>query len=184
MLPPAPKVLLCTAPLPGERGGSHALLRRAAVQYAQLSPEECALAFGPYGKPYFPAAPHLHFNITHSGGYWMCALSRQAVGLDLQQHQDCPREKLSRRFFHPREDAYLARLDYRPFFDLWSAKESCVKFSGRGITGESEDFSVVDEGGVFPAVPGLCLRLLPWEAGYSLCLCTARPGPVQVLSLP
>lgn len=183
MLSPAPDVLLCAAPFPQEGSDSHGLLRRAAVQYAQLAPEDCTLSFGPYGKPCFSAAPQLHFNITHSGAYWMCAFSRQPVGLDLQQHQDSPREKLSRRFFHPREDAYLSQEGYLPFFDLWSAKESYVKFSGRGITGELEDFSVVDEDGSFPAVPGVHLQLLPWKEGYSLCLCTPQPCGVQFVYL-
>lgn len=153
---------------------SHRLLREALRRYSGAAVED-PLSFGPYGKPFLPRRPDLHFSITHSGDYWMCAVSDAPVGLDLQAVQDCDRERLSRRFFHPDEDACLRRCDYADFFALWAAKESYLKYTGRGITDELSAFSVVSPEGHFPAVPGCCLRLLPWQNGYALCLCTAAP---------
>lgn len=178
----APGVLLFTAPFQEGGSGSHALLYEALGR-AVGAPVTAPLAHGPYGKPYLPALPDLHFSITHSGAYWMCAVSDSPVGLDLQAHQDCKRETLSRRFFHPAEDEYLRRRDYADFFDLWAAKESYLKYTGQGITEELNTFSTVSPEGRFPALPGLCLRLLPWQSGYALCLCTAAPGPVHFRQL-
>ena len=114
----------------------------------------------------------------------MCAVSEQSVGLDLQIHRSyLPPEKLSPRFFHPLEDQYLARRGYAPFFDLWCAKESFVKFTGRGFSTEPDSFSVVSEDGAFPAAENCVFRLLPFQEGYSLCLCAEDPGEIQFLSL-
>lgn len=167
-------VLLFSAPFQEGGTGSHALLYEALRQYTG-GPVTAPLAYGPYGKPYLPALPDLHFSITHSGAYWMCAVSDAPVGLDLQMLQDCDRPRLSRRFFHPDEDAYLRRRDYADFFPLWAAKESYLKYTGQGITDELSAFSTVSAQGDFPALPGLCLRLLPWRRDYALCLCTAAP---------
>ena len=178
----SPDVLLFTAPFQEGGSNSHGLLYEA-LRRCTGGPVTAPLAYGPYGKPYLPALPDLHFSITHSGSYWMCAVSDAPVGLDLQIFQDCDRPRLSRRFFHPAEDTYLRRRDYADFFALWTAKESYLKYTGQGITEELTAFSTVSPEGHFPALPELCLRLLPWQSGYALCLCTATPGAIRLSRL-
>ena len=64
-------VTIYSAPLPEGPEASHRLLRRAAALAApQLT--DCTLARQAQGKPWFPAAPELHFSISHSGGCWVC----------------------------------------------------------------------------------------------------------------
>ena len=76
-------VTIYSAPLPEGPEASHRLLRRAAALAApQLT--DCTLARQTQGKPWFPAAPELHFSISHSGGLWVCAFAHAPVGLDLQ----------------------------------------------------------------------------------------------------
>ena len=38
----------------------------------------------PGGKPFFPSQPQLHFNLSHSGSYALCALDTSPVGVDIQ----------------------------------------------------------------------------------------------------
>ena len=81
-------VTIYAAPLPEGPEASHRLLRRAAALAApQLT--DCTLARQAQGKPWFPAAPELHFSISHSGGRWVCAFADAPVGLDLQAHRPC-----------------------------------------------------------------------------------------------
>ena len=162
-------------------GASHRLLRRAAQLYAP-GLAELTLASGEHGKPSFSDAPQLHFSISHSGAYGLCAFSAAPVGLDLQQHRLCQRQALARRFFLPAEQDFLERTSYAPFFDLWCAKESYLKFTGEGLSGLAAVCTVSPEGG-FPSVPGVKLHLLPLFAGYSACLCTAAPAKVCVQTL-
>ena len=172
------RVTIYSAAYDRSPGASHRLLRRAAQLYAPGLAEP-ALASGAHGKPYFPDAPQLQFSISHSGAYWLCAFSAAPVGLDVQQHRDCQKQALARRFFSPAEQAFLERTSHAPFFDLWCAKESYLKFTGEGLSGLEAVCTVSPEGG-FPSVPGVNLQVLPPFAGYSACLCTASPAEIRV----
>ena len=175
------RVTIYSAAYDRSPGASHRLLRQAAQRYA---PEqtELTLASGEHGKPYFSNAPQLHFSISHSGAHWLCAFSAAPVGLDVQQHRSCQKQALARRFFSPAEQDFLERTAYAPFFDLWCAKESCLKYTGEGLSGLETVCTVSPEGG-FPSVPGVSLRLQLLFTGYSACVCTAAPAEVCVQSL-
>ncbi len=163
-------ITVFTAPYSDESRHSHELLRRAASLLLGRDPGHAER--GQWGKPFFPEESALHFSISHSGEFWLCAFSEQPVGIDIQCCKSfVPPETLSRRFFHPREDAFLARNGYERFYDLWTAKESFVKFTGKGFYDEPESFSVVGEGGEFPSVQGVQLRHILFEDGYSVCVC-------------
>ncbi len=166
-------------------GLSHAHFYRAAQLYTGLTREQLGeMQVNTWGKPFLPLHPDLHFSISHSGEWWLCAFGSAPVGLDVQiHHSHLPPETLSRRFFHPTEDGFLARENYRRFFDLWCAKESWVKFLGIGFSQDPERFSVVGTDGSFPCVSGASLQLIPFVPGYSLCLCTRIPAQVRFHSL-
>ena len=36
------------------------------------------------GKPYFPAYPDFHYNISHSGGLVVCGFADHPLGIDIQ----------------------------------------------------------------------------------------------------
>ncbi len=167
------------------RKDSRTLLHAAAAGYTGLS-DHCLgpVDVGPQGKPFFSRLPHVHFSVTHSGDWWLCAFSRQPLGLDLQIHRSyAPPSRLSRRFFHPREDAFLAEHDYHNFFDLWCAKESWVKYTGHGFFDDPATFSVVSADRQFPVLEGVQLRLIPFAPEYSLCLCAQTMGRVTLTDL-
>lgn len=127
---------------------------------------------GTAGQALFPRnTPWLHFSISHSGDFWACAMAAQEVGLDLQQHTKGRREHISKRFFHPLENEYLKKNNYRDFFDVWAAKESYVKFTGSGIGEDFGGFSAASEDGLAKEINGIQLRSIPFSPDYSLCLC-------------
>ena len=170
-------IVLFYAPFSEGSSGSRSFLRQAACLYSGLTDDELGdIQEGRWGKPYFPALPGLHFSVTHSGDWWICGFSSHPLGIDLQIHRSHAQPRhLSERFFHPDEDAWLAQKDYDPFFDLWSAKESWVKYTGTGFFQDPDSFSVVDQSGVFPSHPDGFLKLIPFQPDYSLCLCTLQP---------
>lgn len=175
------RVTIYSAAYDRSPGASHRLLRQAAQLYAPGLAEP-ALASGAHGKPYFPDAPQLQFSISHSGAYWLCAFSAAPVGLDVQQHHDCQKQALARRFFSPAEQAFLERTSHAPFFDLWCAKESWLKYTGRGLSALPEAIVLAPDG-QFPARPDARLQLLPVFDGYSLCVCTKDAARVALREL-
>lgn len=135
-----------------------------------------------HGKPYLEHAPDIHFSVTHSGDFWLCAISAHPVGLDLQQIQKAPTRKLARRFFHPAEADYL---EWNPdaFFKIWSAKESFVKLTGQGIDDSFSAFSMVKHGKIQTEMGGARFRFLPFAPTYTLCLCCRFPTEITTTEL-
>ncbi len=176
-------ITVFTAPYSDDSRHSRELLRRAAR--ILLGHDPGPVAQGQWGKPSFVNESTLHFSISHSGEFWLCAFSDRPVGIDIQCCKSfvLP-EKLSRRFFHPAEDSFLARDGYERFYDLWTAKESFVKFTGRGFFDDPGSFSVVGEGGAFPSAPDAQLRHIPFREGYSVCVCSDRLGEIVFRESP
>ncbi len=157
---------------------SHDLLRRAVEAYlGERVPSFTVCRDGEYGKPYAEELPEVRFSITHSGGYWLCAVGRQEVGLDLQEVRDRETEKIARRFFHPSATAWLRGRGRDAFFGLWAAKESYVKYTGEGITKGLDYFSVVDG---LPAYQ----QEIRFRDGYFLILTTEKEAEVCLTELP
>lgn len=181
-LPGTEGITLYRHPFAEGAEGSRRLLIQAALLHTGLGEGLFSrVEVNPWGKPFFPDAPTVHASVSHSGDWWVCALASQPVGVDLQRHQlRADPRALSRRFFHPREDRWLAQEADTRFFDLWSAKESWVKFMGRGFYLDPGEFSLVSPQGEFPVPPlGRCV-LLPAPPDYSLCLCAQRVETVQI----
>ncbi|MGI5970978.1 MAG: 4'-phosphopantetheinyl transferase family protein [Oscillospiraceae bacterium] len=160
--------------------GSEGGLVRAARLYTGLRDESLFITSKTAsGKPFFTRLPDVHFSVSHSGGYWACAFGPSPVGLDLQIHRECDAMKLSRRFFHPDEDAFLLGRGYKfeDFFYIWAAKESFVKYTGEGIARGLDSFSVVPP----PEKPEI--RHIPFQPGYELCICAETIGEVRLLPI-
>ena len=160
----------------------HGHASRWIVQAVRTAVTDCTLARQAQGKPWFPAAPELHFSISHSGGRWVCAFADAPVGLDLQAHRPCRALALARRFFAPEEAEWLRSRGEAAFFDLWCAKESWLKYTGRGLSALPEAIVLAPDG-QFPARPDARLQLLPVFDGYSLCVCTKDAARVVLREL-
>jgi 4'-phosphopantetheinyl transferase len=128
------------------------------------------------GKPYFIGFENIHFSISHSGDYWACAFGTKNLGLDLQRHDECRRESIAKRFFHKDEKKYLETKGYNAedFFAIWSKKESYIKYRGEGLALGLETFSVLEK------VEGYEILAIPFQDGYSLCICSENLGEIKL----
>jgi len=86
------------------------------------------------GKPFFVRRPELHFNLSHSGGYALCALGESPVGADIQVIRSW-NTRLLDRVCSPEERRWLAERGDRSedFALLWARKESLCKQRGTGL---------------------------------------------------
>lgn len=119
------------------------LLNYAVMCYCGC-PWDGSFLLGEHGKPMLPKRYGLFFNLSHSGDYAVCAVADCEIGVDIQKHKEY-KENLAKRFFHPEELAFLSTAadQKRCFYDLWSMKESCVKYTGRGLSTGMDSFSVI-----------------------------------------
>lgn len=166
------------------RGRTEERLRVLARQLPGI-PEDAVLTVArtEKGKPYFPQlADSLYVSVSHSGRYWMCLFSPCPVGLDLQIHNGKKHsEKIARRFFCSEEADYLSDREEEEFFTLWAAKESYVKYTGTGIAGQLNTFSVIENGTVKKEIEGIPLRFLEEFPQYTCCVCGGAEGPIRII---
>lgn len=97
-------------------------------------PEHEDVQLGENGKP--SLVGNLHFNISHSGSKAVCSFSDHEVGVDIEQIQPVE-SALIENVCVASEQAYLYQLEpetqRQAFFDLWTAKESYMKWRGTGL---------------------------------------------------
>ena len=148
----------------------------AASGYPQVTAGMYPVLRTDKGKPYFAEEAGVYFSISHSKDYWACVVADEPVGMDLQFHKQGKLEQVSSRFFHPDEVAWLETQTWpASFFEIWTAKESYVKWTGDGIDRHFGDFSVADETGLRDQIEGAYFWRSQVEAEYSLCLCGSQP---------
>ena len=119
----------------GEKG--YGLIRQADVRYCGEAGLDYPVLEGEIrreekGKPYFVDIP-LEFSLSHSGQLWMCMVSQQPCGLDLQHVKECRFEEIAQRLYLPKEQHYVDLWGLDGFFDVWVRKEAFAKCTGLGI---------------------------------------------------
>lgn len=94
-------------------------------------------------KPFFENLTDFHFNISHSGELMTIAVSSSPVGVDIEKIHDFNPKIINR--FHQYEKDYINSKDTQNrFFEVWTKKESCLKYLGCGLAGGLDKFSVFD----------------------------------------
>ncbi len=99
------------------------------------------IGFGENGKPYLKNS-QTHYNIAHSGNYVVMAVSDVEVGVDIERIDEEALDA-ARICFTPLECNLVKENHTDKFFEIWTAKESIMKATGRGFTLLPESFTVL-----------------------------------------
>lgn len=159
------------------------MLRSLLGRYLGAAPSTIGFRYGPRGKPALDdrdGSPRLQFNLAHSEGLALLALSPdRRVGIDVEAIR--PMDDLGRiveRFFSPRERAAFGELTEArrtaAFFRGWTRKEAYLKATGEGLATPLDQFVV----SIAPDEPAALLEVAgrPDEAGR-WCLHDVDAGP-------
>jgi 4'-phosphopantetheinyl transferase len=126
------------------------LLARYSVGHFLGKPDQqINLIFGEKGKPHIGNLEDVHYNISHSGHYVVCAVAPSEIGIDVERIRKV-NLRIAERFFSPSEIHDLMaceeeiRMQY--FITLWTIKESYLKAIGRGLTQHLNSFTIVKNG--------------------------------------
>lgn len=85
------------------------------------------------GKPYLPDFLGIHFNLSHTDGKVLCAISDNPVGADIQK-KVVFKENLFLWISHENERKNLGSMTGETVFNsLWCLKEAYLKYTGEGI---------------------------------------------------
>lgn len=85
------------------------------------------------GKPYIKELPELYFNISHSEDLVMVALADEEIGVDIQVEKELS-DALKAKILAPGEECDNP-------IRTWCAKESFIKYTGRGIAEDMRTFA-------------------------------------------
>jgi len=126
------------------------VLRTLIGRRLGIAPAFVRFVEGPHGKPALadPSTPALEFNVAHSHGLALVALSAGApVGIDVERiRPGVDHEGIAGRFFAQVERTALARIEparrIEAFFACWSRKEAVLKAVGTGISGGVAAYAV------------------------------------------
>ena len=128
---------------------SRALLRRALGRYLEIEAREVRFQTATNGKPELAADSDLRFNLSHTQGATVFAITRKRrVGVDLERiRKDTNAMELAERFFSRPEVQWLrsqpASEVIASFFSCWTAKEAYIKAQGEGLSMPLGSFSVL-----------------------------------------
>lgn len=155
----------------------------------------------PEGKPYFQDYPDFHYNISHSGKYIVCGIicggkNPQPIGVDIQEIPADPKRalKIADHFFSDEEKESLHALVCEGdnssalllFCRYWTARESYMKLTGRGLAEPFSNFRPdLDCGRIITSESEKEVYLVECKApdGYCLSVCSyvpIEPGCVRI----
>jgi 4'-phosphopantetheinyl transferase len=122
------------------------LARYSVGQFTGNSTQKISLKYGEKGKPHIENLSEVHFNISHSGYYVVCAVAASEIGIDVERIRKV-NLRIAERFFSASEIEDLMkhheteRMHY--FITLWTIKESYLKAIGRGLTQHLNSFTII-----------------------------------------
>lgn len=117
-----------------------------------ISPSELQFRRSPCGKPE-AVNTSLHFNLSHSGNFVLCAVSENEIGADIEFLRPVS-PKLPARICTEAEKEYVGN-DEQLFLQVWTVKEALAKFYGKGLRLDMRKLQVVHDGAL--CVSGLKL---------------------------
>lgn len=159
---------------------AHRLLCFALKSVCGIEPSPDDWVTGEYGKPYLINAESVHFNISHSGNMAMCALGDSKVGADIEIVKPY-RQGLETRIMSESEMQVFHRCDdkIKFFYQIWTLKESYLKYTGRGLGALGEITVLSGENGIISNVSECRFTLIDRVPGYQSAVC-ADTGEVSV----
>ena len=124
------------------------LVAGSLLRYA-VGSDDFAVETDPMGKPCLRGREDFCFNLSHSGDWVVIAYGESPVGVDVETRcWDESAEKIVKRFFAPEEQAFVFQSEDNRrdrFLQIWTAKESYLKYLGTGIRCSLRSFSVLSE---------------------------------------
>ena len=133
-----------------KRTGTFLWAQRLCYGTLQLHREREELpetVYGENGKPYFKDSD-IHFNISHSGDYVVCALSPFETGCDIEKKSENGLKVAGRFAKREYDDIMSKKTDEEKtelFYRYWTLKEGYMKATGLGMRLALDSFEIVRE---------------------------------------
>lgn len=160
------------------------LARYAVGQFISDSARNIDIIYGEKGKPHIENLDEVHFNISHSGHYVVCAVATTEIGIDIERIRKV-NLRIAERFFSASEIKDLMnyeeqdRMQY--FITLWTIKESFLKAIGRGLTQHLNSFTIIKKDNAYyltgnKEAEKYSIGLHKISDNYLMAVCSQKPA--------
>ncbi len=130
------------------------LVKKNISEILKIPPESIKISTEKGGKPYIENLA-IHFNLSHSGDWVVCALHNKPIGIDIEKITPI-NLKIAKRFFTQEEQFYIFNKSpeendftatptneiLKRFFEIWTAKEAYLKFTGEGLCEKLNELNI------------------------------------------
>lgn len=108
------------------------------------------IEYNQFGKPFMKKIKNFSFNISHSGDWVVCAYGKSELGVDIEKIQSKTTEIIE-KCFSKYEQEYVnnsfGKERENRVIQIWTLKESYIKYFGIGLTKRLNSYSVCDKYG-------------------------------------
>jgi len=149
---------------------SDVLLRCLLCERLSLLNQDLHFLRNAYGKPFLLCEPSLFFSVSHTRNAITVAISDRDVGVDVEKAGP-PDKEIARKVFTDREYNYVfagAGDTGTRFFEIWTRKEACLKWLGKGWAE-----TLTDPGILEPNIRNMLRTIREGEYFISCCSETA-----------
>ncbi|WP_202803537.1 4'-phosphopantetheinyl transferase family protein [Clostridium tunisiense] len=158
------------------------LIRKIVIENLKINNKHIRFNKNQYGKPYLKGYPNFNFNISHSGEYVLCAIDDKPIGVDIEEIKHLEFEEIAKNFFTEKEFQYIANKDSKSkldrFYEIWTLKESYIKFCGQGLSMPLKSFSIeIDQYENIKVISNsenkeYTFKLFDIDLGYKVAVCS------------
>jgi len=159
------------------------LIRDILVNEYDMREEAIVFSCNSYGKPYLSTERNIHFNISNSDDYVVCAIGSEELGIDIEHIM--PIDPLVAESFFSAEEinnlkGYEGHKKLEYFYRVWTIKESYIKALGKSIDLGLERYTVRQRGGNIRLFEGNeelnyhFANFMP-ENDYVMAVCSINP---------
>lgn len=169
------------------------LVRYLFETHFSLSRDTIRFQTNGFGKPELMDVNNLHFNLAHSGNWIVAAIDKNPIGIDIEEMKsidiDVMKEVLTTQEIKTLQALPANEQPYF-FYNLWTIKESYVKYKGKGFSIPPASISVAVSAENFIKLLDINSNQLPCffhqltiDAAYKMALCTYQNTLVTHLPL-
>ncbi len=126
-----------------------------------------------FGKPYLKDYPNIHFNLSHTKGMIVFALSDKEVGIDIERIKKF-NERIPIKFFSTNEQSYIFQKNEGQeirFHEIWTRKEAYVKWLGMGMKKSFNSFDVLENKKITTLYLEDYIVSICSDVRYDICKC-------------
>lgn len=170
---------------------AEAIMRHYLITNCGAHNQNIKIGYNEYGKPHLIEFSDLHFSISHSNKWVVCGWSKNVIGIDIEEIKNIDINIVKSQFCKS-EYEYILTGDrnerIRRFIQLWTLKESYIKFEGKGLNIPLNSFCIRAEDNVFSletqiSEKTLYLKQIEFSKDYFLAECCCDDSCIEIREL-